>query len=188
MLHDRQNRTSAAFVAASAHQAVSLALRGTEAKSRVDMAAISPDVCATLLFLLAEAHANAVEAAKRIVAAEDAGPIERARLMAIRGLAQGNLSEVADAEEPEINLDGDDLGFRDLDALRLLLLRSVTNLARQLRVPAPSCLANPPIITVEAFLHSAHRSVGKYYFRCGCLTSEWKSKGVQMVEHSLSRL
>lgn len=98
------------------------------------MTAVSPDICATLLFLLAEAHADAAEAAKRIVPAADARPIERALLLAIRGLAQGRLGEVVGAEEPEINLDGDDLGFRALDALRLLLLRGVTNLARQLRL------------------------------------------------------
>ena len=134
LLPDRENRASAAFVAASAHQAVSLALCRAETTSHVDMAAVSPDICATLLFLLAEAHADAAEAAKRIVPAADARPIERALLLAIRGLAQGRLGEVVDAEEPEIDLDDNDLGFRALDALRLLLLRGVTNLARQLRL------------------------------------------------------
>ncbi|WP_245270019.1 DEAD/DEAH box helicase [Nitrobacter hamburgensis] len=134
LLPDRENRASAAFVAASAHQTVSLALRRTETTSHVDTAAVSPDICATLLFLLAEAHADAAEAAKRIVPAAGAGPIERALLLAIRGLAQGRFGEVVGAEEPEINLDGEDLGFRALDALRLLLLRGVTNLARQLRL------------------------------------------------------
>ncbi|ACB97311.1 DEAD/DEAH box helicase [Beijerinckia indica] len=134
LLPDRENRASAAFVAASAHQAVSLALRGAEATSQVDMSAVSPDICATLLFLLAEAHADAADAAKRIVPTADAGPIERALLLAIRSLAQGRLGEIVDADEPEIDVDGDDLGFRALDALRLLLLRGVTNLARQLRL------------------------------------------------------
>jgi hypothetical protein len=134
LLPDRENRASAAFVAASAHQAVSLALRGAEPTSQVDMAAVSPDICATLLFLLAEAHADAAEAAKRIVPAADAGPIERALLLAIRSLAQGRLGEIVGADEPEVNVDGDDLGLRALDALRLLLLRGVTGLARQLRL------------------------------------------------------
>lgn len=134
LLPDRENRASAAFVAASAHQAVSLALRGGVATSHVDMAAISSDICATLLFLLAEAHADAAEAAKRIIPGSDAGPIERALLLAIRGLAEGRLGEVVSAGEPEIDAEGDDLGLRALDALRLLLLRGVTNLARQLRL------------------------------------------------------
>jgi hypothetical protein len=134
LLPNRENRASAAFVAASAHQAISLALRGAYAPSHVDIAAVSPDVCATLLFLLAEAHADAAEAAKRIVPAANAGPIERALLFAIRNLAQGRLGEIVGADEPELDVDGNDLGFRALDALRLLLLRGVTNLARQLRL------------------------------------------------------
>lgn len=134
LLPDRENRASAAFVAASAHQAISLALRDANAASHVDIAAASPDVCATLLFLLAEAHADAAEAAKRIVPAVNAGPIERALLLAIRNLAHGRLGEIVGADEPNIDVDGDDLCFRALDALRLLLLRGVTSLARQLRL------------------------------------------------------
>lgn len=134
LLPNRENRASAAFLAASAHQAVSLAFRGTQANSYVDATAVSSDVCATLLFLLAEAHADAAEAAKSIAPAADAGPIERALLLAIRSLAQGRLGEIVGADEPEISsLDGD-LGLRALDALRLLLLRGVKNLARQLRL------------------------------------------------------
>jgi superfamily II DNA/RNA helicase len=134
LLPDRENRASAAFVAASAHQAISLGLRRTASTSHVDMAAVSPDICATLLFLLAEAHADAAEAAKRIVPHPDAGAIERALVLAIRNLAQGRLSEIANADEPEIDAAGGDLGLRALDALRLLLLRGVTNLSRQLRL------------------------------------------------------
>lgn len=134
LLPDRENCASAAFVAASAHQAISLALRSIDAPSQVDIAAVSPEVCATLLFLLAEAHADAAEAAKRIVPSPEAGPIERALLLAIRNLAQGQLGEIVGADEPEIDTDGDDLGYRALDALRLLLLRGITNLARQLRL------------------------------------------------------
>ena len=134
LLPDRENRASAAFVAASAHQAISLALRGANAPSQVDLAAVSPEVCATLLFLLAEAHADAAEAAKRIAPAPEAGPIERALLLAIRNLAQGRIGKIIGADEPEIDADGDDLGSRALDALRLVLLRGITNLARQLRL------------------------------------------------------
>lgn len=134
LLPDRENRASAAFVAASAHQAISLAVREADATSQVDMAAVSADICATLLFLLAEAHADAAEAAKRIVPATNAGPIERALLLAIRHLAQGRLGEILSSEEPEIDGVGNDFGLRALDALRLQLLRGVTNLARQLRL------------------------------------------------------
>ncbi len=153
LLPNRENRASAAFVAASAHQAVSLALRGAQASSHVEMGAVSSDVCATLLFLLAEAHADAAEAAKRIVPASDAGLIERALLVAVRRLAQGRLGEVVAAQEPEIDLLSDDLGLRALDALRLLLLRGVTSLARQLRLRvdlAPEAGGAPPSSTLFA--------------------------------------
>lgn len=132
LLPDRRNRASAAFVAASAHHAISLARRGVDAPSHIDVSSVSPDVCATLLFLLAEAHADAAEAAKRIVPAQEAGPIECALLLAIRNLAQGRLAAVVRADEPVIEVEGDDFGHRAIDALRLLLLRGVTNLARQL--------------------------------------------------------
>lgn len=134
LLPDRSNRASAAFVAASAHQAVSLALHGKQASSHIDTAAVSSDVCATLLFLLAEAHADAAEAAKRIESAVGARPVERALLLAIRSLAQGRLGEIVAADEPAIDQVGDELGLRALDALRLLLLRGVAGLARQLRL------------------------------------------------------
>lgn len=134
LLHDRENRASAAFVAASAHQAISLARRGIETPSQVDVAAVSSDVCATLLFLLAEAHADAAEAAKRIAPRQSARPIERALLLAIRNLAQGRLGAVISAEEPVIDVDGTDLDIRALEALQLLLLRGVTSLARQLNL------------------------------------------------------
>ncbi len=134
LLPDRENRASAAFVAASAHHAVALALKGREATSHIDVVAVSSDVCATLLFLLAEAHADAAESAKRIVPAANAGPIERALLRAIQNLAQGRLGEIVGADEPEIDVDDGDLGLRALNALRLMLLRGVTNLARQLRL------------------------------------------------------
>lgn len=157
LLPDRENRASAAFVAASAHQAVSFGLRRAAAPSHVDTAAVSPDICATLLYLLAEAHADAGDAAKQIVPAADAGPAERALALAIRNLAQGRLGEIANAEEPEIDTAGDDLGLRALDALRLLLLRGVTHLARQLRLRvdlAPEAGGLVPASTIFAQVRS----------------------------------
>jgi superfamily II DNA/RNA helicase len=133
LLPHRENRAAAAFVAASAHQAVSLALRRSGATSHVDTSAVSSDICATLLFLLAEAHADAAEAAKRIAPAPETSLVEQALIFAIRNLALGRLGAIANADEPEVGATGDDLGLRALDALRLLLLRGVTNLARQLR-------------------------------------------------------
>ena len=134
LLPDRDNRAAAAFVAASAHQAISLAQRRTGSTSYVDMAAISPDISATLLFLLAEAHADAAEAAKRIEASPDATAVEQALVAAIRNLAQGRLRDIVDADEPAADITSENFGLRALDALRLLLLRGLTRLAQQLRV------------------------------------------------------
>ncbi|WP_118856107.1 DEAD/DEAH box helicase [Sphingomonas mesophila] len=134
LLPDRDNRAAAAFVTASAHQAVSLALRRTRPTSYVEIAAVSPDISATLLFLIAEAHADAAEAAKRIEANPDSSAVEQALVVAIRNLAQGRLRDIVNAEEPAPELASDDLGLRALDALRLLLLRGVTRLAAQLRL------------------------------------------------------
>lgn len=134
LLPDRENRASAAFVAASAYQTLSLASRSSQAKSYVETAAVSSDVCATLMFLLAEAHADAAEAAKNIAPTADSGPVERALLLSIRNLARGRLGDIINADEPELDLIGDDLGGRALDALRLLLLRGVNSLAQQLRL------------------------------------------------------
>lgn len=156
LLPDRENRASAAFVAASAHQAVSLGMRQSDMTSHVDMAAVSPDICATLLFLLAEAHADAAEAAKRIVPAPNASPIERALILAIRNLAQGRLGEIVGADEPEIDAGGSDLGFRALDALRLMLLRGVTNLARQLRLRVDAAPEAGGVIPASAIFARVH--------------------------------
>ena len=153
ILPDRENRASAAFVAASAHQAISTALRREETSSQVDMASVSPEICSTLLFLLAEAHADAAEAAKHVVAGADAGDVERALVSAIRNLAQGRLGEIIGADEPEIDTATHDFGLRALDALRLMLLRGITNLARQLRLrvdAAPEAGGVVPASTIFA--------------------------------------
>lgn len=150
LLPDRDNRSAAAFVAASAHQAISMARRHESHRSFVDMSAVSPDICATLLFLIAEAHADASEAAKSIVPVENASEVEAALLKSIRNLAQGRLAAIINADEPPINVIGDDLGLRALDALRLLLLRGVTNLARQLRVRVDLATADGGAVPASA--------------------------------------
>ena len=134
LLPDRENRAAAAFVAASAHQACMLGQGQYRPASRVDTAVLSPELCSTLLFLVAEAHADAAEAAKRIVPdPEETSAVERTLLLAIRDLAQGRLLAVVRAEMPEIVATGTDAGQRALQALQLALLRGVQRLATQLR-------------------------------------------------------
>src|SRR5665213_2760909 len=132
LLPDRENRAAAAFVAASAHQACMMSRSTENASSHVDAASLSPEDCSTLLFLVAEAHADAAEAAKRIVPDSDVGnPVEAVLLQAIRNLAQGNLIAVVRPEMP--SLTERDASARALQALQLLLLRGVRRLAAQLR-------------------------------------------------------
>lgn len=134
LLPDRDNRAAAAFVAASAHQVVMLALKRDGAVSRIDTAAVSSDVCATLLFLIAEAHADAAEAAKRILLDPDrTGEVERALLIAIRNLAQGRLLEIVRPSPPEIDPTLQDTAAIALHALQHMLLKGIRRLASQLR-------------------------------------------------------
>lgn len=133
LLPDRTNRGAAAFVAASAQRACSLSLGSGSAASRISIASISSEVCSTLLFLIAEAHADAAEAAKRIAINDDHGtPSERALLRAIKNLAQGRLFDIVRADIPAIEYSEDNAEDLAVDALIMLLLRGVRKLARQL--------------------------------------------------------
>jgi hypothetical protein len=131
---DRDNRAAAAFVAAYAHQVVTLDLGRAGAVSRIDTAAISSDVCAALLFLIAEAHADAAEAAKRILPdPHRTGEVEPALLIAIRNLAQGQLINIVRPALPELDPTLQDPAASALHALQHMLLKGVRRLASQLR-------------------------------------------------------
>lgn len=132
LLPERDNRAAAAFVAAAAHQTVSLALRHAGETSGISAAVVSPDICATLLFLIAEAHADAAESAKRIIAPEDATNTERALILALKNLAQGQLIAVVRQGVPELDPAADPPTLAT-DALRRMLLEGVIALGRRLR-------------------------------------------------------
>jgi hypothetical protein len=132
LMPERDNRAAAAFVAASAHQARRLARVGAQPSSRISATSISSEISATLLFLIAEAYPDAAEAAKRIVAdSDEAGPTERALLVALRKLAEGRLGEVISDPLPERSAVAPE--DRALEALLDLLLSGVRALGRQLR-------------------------------------------------------
>lgn len=131
-LGERDNRAAAAFVAGAAHHVALLAdrIRKTESRrSSLALDSISPEISATILFLIAESSADAAEMAKAIVIGTSE-PVEAALLAAIIHLANGRLRNVLD-----IALPGTDqilVGNRydqAVSALYLMLLQGVRLMA-----------------------------------------------------------
>ncbi len=92
----REGRSAAAFVAATAHQLSFNALRiGVTAprETRLDPQSISSDIAAMLLFLVAEATADANEIADRIILPSERS-VERSLIAALRALARGRLKMI----------------------------------------------------------------------------------------------
>lgn len=136
LLPERENRAAAAFVAASAHQ---VCLAGAavfeDVFSYLDGASIAPEICATLLFMVAEAHADAAECSKRILINGEFGTaVERALLTSIKFLALGRLAAVGQLDMPGIDAS---LASPEqaIDALFLELFKGVRKLAARLLLP-----------------------------------------------------
>lgn len=99
---ERENRAAAAFVAGSAHQLCFNAgamQAGGRPRTFLGAESISPDLAAVLLFLIAEAPADASEIAGTFDAG-DASLIENSLISAIRSLAEGNLVAITEASMP----------------------------------------------------------------------------------------
>ncbi len=99
---NREDRAAAAFVAATAHQLVFNAERIREPEappSFLDTRSVSPDIAAMLLFLVAEASADALEMARRVRSATD-NRVEGALIAALRALAQGRLNAITETALP----------------------------------------------------------------------------------------
>lgn len=135
LLPERQNRAAAAFVAAAAHQVClvgSIAADGKIPHSYLDGATVAPEICATLLFMVAEAHADAADCAKRITILPDEGTqVERALLTSIALLATGKLNEIGQMGLPEIDAE-QATPEQAIDALYLELFKGVKKLAARL--------------------------------------------------------
>jgi superfamily II DNA/RNA helicase len=133
-LSDREDRSAAAFVAASAHHVCMLAeaAAGNSHASYLGIDSISPEVSAALLFLIAEASADAAETAKRI-RTTDSGPVEARLLRAISDLAIGRLSAIVTGGLPSTaDLAQAEPGLAATRALYFMLLRGVRALAQQM--------------------------------------------------------
>jgi len=133
---DRDNRAAAAFVAGSAHQ-LCFNAQATRHDSGpptfLSAESISPDIAAVLLFLIAEAVADAGEIADRF----DAGKvsvIEQALISAIMHLAKGELPAIVHEEMPARDAvkATPDSGSAASLALYYTLLRGVRELAGEL--------------------------------------------------------
>lgn len=133
LLPERDNRASAAFVAASAHQVCLIgSVADGDEPSYLDGASVAPEICAALLFMVAEAHADAAECAKRIsINLEDGTAVERALLTSIKLLATGRLRDVGLQDMPDIDTD-QATPEQAIDALYLELLKGIKKLAIRL--------------------------------------------------------
>lgn len=132
---ERENRASAAFVAGAAHH-VSLMAKRVSAKETVStrllINSISPEVSATLLFLIAEATADAAEMAKAI-SLPDHDSIERRVLVAITDLAKGDLKKITEIDYANIIVDASEDPVQSAcTGLLYLLLTGLTMLANEL--------------------------------------------------------
>ncbi|MGJ4889314.1 DEAD/DEAH box helicase [Bradyrhizobium sp. HKCCYLRH3099] len=100
---DRDDRAAAAFVAGSAHQLCFNARRiGTDGQASgtyLDANGISSDIAAMLLFLVAEATADASEVASQMTV-EAAQPVELALINSLKMLARGELGAIAASTLP----------------------------------------------------------------------------------------
>ena len=130
-----ENRMAAAFVAGSAHHVILLAqelMPKNIKSSALSSYGISPEVSATLLFLIAEASSDAAETAKNIIVSTEVS-VETTLLKAIYHLANGNLSKILAMRVPGTDnfLSTDSLG-QAVESLYYMLLHGVRALAASL--------------------------------------------------------
>jgi superfamily II DNA/RNA helicase len=132
---DMENRVAAAFVAGSAHHVILLAqeLMSRSVKfSALSAYGVSPEVSATLLFLIAEASSDAAETAKNIVVRAEV-TVEATLLKAIYHLANGSLLKILSMRvpTPEDFLSADSMG-QAVESLYYMLLHGVRAMAASL--------------------------------------------------------
>lgn len=141
---ERADRASAAFVAGTAHQlclmAETVAADGAPRFSSINAIHADHDICATLLFLIADSQSDAAEMAKRLKRPDGDLGAEGRLVTAIGDLATGHLREVIASE-----VDEEDFQFYDppsdtsgsgiaVEALLRRLHAGVIQLARELLV------------------------------------------------------
>jgi superfamily II DNA/RNA helicase len=138
----RADRASAAFVAATAHQLCLMSeIVAADDEPRVpsiDAIHADHEICATLLFLIADSQSDAAELAKRLTRAESDLGGEARLVRAIGDLATGRLRDVIESAVTDEGFDEYDLpddtsgGALAVDALLRRLHAGVIQLAREL--------------------------------------------------------
>lgn len=131
VLAERENRAAAAFVGGTAHYVSLLTekIRPASRPSYLGYQAISPEVSATLLFMIAEANADAAEMSKSIIVQTD-DTVEAALLTAICNLAKGRLRAVLEMDVPSPDqFLNTDLCSQAVRTLYYLLLQGIRLLA-----------------------------------------------------------
>jgi superfamily II DNA/RNA helicase len=141
-LPKRQDRSAAAFVAASAHHVCMLAdsvrIGASLRTSSLGIEAVSAEISAALLFLIAEASADAAEMAKQIRPA-NGDPVETGLLNAISDLATGRLERIVGSSIPnaDVLLVGQP-GQVATRSLYFLLLKGMHALAQEMLDAVPA--------------------------------------------------
>lgn len=138
----REDRRSAAFVAGTAHYVLLQAERilGEKVASRLDLDYVSPEVSATVLFMIAGASADAAEMAGEIEEDITQSNSHRTPLLAaIRRFAKGELSNIQPQPEfATIANDGRKSIERAIDALYHLIHNGLAALAAEMLGDADS--------------------------------------------------
>jgi superfamily II DNA/RNA helicase len=135
---DRADRAAAAFVAGTAHQLCLMAEVVSEGDEKrapfIDAIRAAPEICSTLLFLIADSQSDAAEMAKRLVPEAEDGSAEAQLIKAIGDLAAGRLGTITDREkDQDYDRPADRSGpGRAVDALLRRLHAGVIQLAREL--------------------------------------------------------
>lgn len=122
---DPATSAAAAFVAAAAHQSRYLArnLIGEARVSNLLDNSMSPEISSILLYLVADANADAAEMAGQVAVGEDPGSLTGALLQSIVWLGQSEFIKISKLDVGLLNFgDWESPGRAASDALHLLLL------------------------------------------------------------------
>lgn len=158
----RDDRRSAAFVAGTAHYVLLQAERivGDKLPSRLEMDYVSPEVSATVLFMIAGASADAAEMAREIEEDFSLGNPHRTSLLrAIRKFAMGELGDILpNSEFTSADSFGHPSIERAIDALYHLIYNGLASLAAEMLGDADATSSERQFAQAEALCSRTYNS------------------------------